>query len=140
MAPMKRKVAAEATRQRPEKKPRREPETKAVRTIIVAPETLFPRGGSGGLTPLERKEIQAQATQDALFEQQTGKKVVHDDYGDEEGIAKPNGTMNGYSGLKHRDTQRRKSGAMRQDESESKVRVEGLSYKVCIEFIEARRT
>lgn len=47
------------------------------RSLLQQEERAFPRGGASVLTPIEQKQIKAQAERDVLFEQQTGKAVVH---------------------------------------------------------------
>ena len=128
MAPIKRKPVSDPTSKRPEKKPRQE--APFVKTIVPASEKLFPRGGGGGLTPLERKQIQVQATQDVLFEQETGKKVTHDEYGVEDGGAAAAINVDGFKKRKKKSKHRLKDNAVDQHGPELKVRIEGLSYKV----------
>ncbi|KAH9839664.1 S1 RNA binding domain [Teratosphaeria destructans] len=45
------------------------------KSILQQEERAFPRGGASVLTPLEQKQIKAQAERDVLFEQQTGQKA-----------------------------------------------------------------
>jgi rRNA biogenesis protein RRP5 len=81
-------------------------------------ETPFPRGGASVLTPLEHKQIQIEATRDALFEQQNASK-------DEPNESKRKDS----SKLKKK---KNKSGNAREESKpeEDLVKIEGLSYKV----------
>jgi rRNA biogenesis protein RRP5 len=92
----------------------------------------FPRGGASLLTPIERKQIEAQATRDALKEHanssdlfSTSGKVRDESY-------KEGTTQRSTDGSKHR----RKKTSKRHEPSEggqqenAAVRIEGLSYKV----------
>ena len=128
MAPIKRKPTSEPTSKRPEKKPRQE--GTASKAIVPPSEQLFPRGGGGGLTPLERKQIQVQATQDVLFEQETGKKVTHDEYGHEDSGVAPTEAASETKKHGKRSKHSKKDNAVDRVEPEVKVRIEGLSYKV----------
>lgn len=80
---------------------------------------------------MERKQIQVQATQDVLFEQQTGAKVSHDEYGDEDGIMAPIEKVDERKKRPKKTKHVKKDSNVDQGEPEAKVRIEGLSYKVC---------
>lgn len=132
MAPEKRKRAVEATRpddDRPEKKPK----TSKPVSKLVAPkeEPAFQRGGASILTPLEQKQIQVQATRDALFEQSTGQKARNIEFGEDEneedGLAEPTAAL----AKRKRRTQKKseRNGSMPGTE-DSGIRIEALSYKV----------
>jgi rRNA biogenesis protein RRP5 len=97
----------------------------------------FPRGGASLLTPIERKQIEAQATRDALKEHASSGDLfstsggrVHDE-SDKEGITQsiPDGSK-----------QRRKKTSKRHKPSDggkqesAAVRIEGLSHKVSRPF------
>ncbi|KAL1584265.1 hypothetical protein WHR41_06721 [Cladosporium halotolerans] len=60
----------------------------AVKSVLQQEESSFPRGGASVLTPIEKKQIEARAERDVLFEQQTGQKPARnegdDDLFDEE--------------------------------------------------------
>ena len=56
--------------------------TKAQKSVFKNEETSFPRGGASVLTPLEHKQIQAQANQDVLFEQAGIKRTGDDGFSD----------------------------------------------------------
>lgn len=52
--------------------------TIAVTSQMKEEEPLFPRGGGSILTPLEHKQIQIQAKNDVLFEQESGEPAKKD--------------------------------------------------------------
>lgn len=58
------------------------------KTLLSQEETSFPRGGASVLTAIEKKQIEARAERDVLFEQQTGQKPARregdDDFFSEE--------------------------------------------------------
>ena len=130
MAPIKRKNDAASENAPPEKKHR--PSTSIQKlSILRDEEPAFPRGGASILTPLEHKQIQVQAKQDVLFEQNTGKQIARDDFEDEENNGdrpdQPSGLIKtGKSKSKPRDKKNKKIGST----EEAAVRIEGLSYKV----------
>lgn len=99
-------------------------------SMLRKEEPEFLRGGGDILTPLERKQIQAQATRDVLFEQKAGGAVsdASEDEGaitDDGELTKPLRTTK-KSGKKKKDQKSKAS-----EDSESRgVRVEGLNYKV----------
>jgi rRNA biogenesis protein RRP5 len=96
-------------------------------------EISFPRGGASILTPLEHKQIQIDATRDALFETSVPKgikaKRVTEDYdsGDEMNENEPE-----VAGKKRKRTKKTKKTTGEVEKAEDAVRIEGLSYKVCI--------
>ena len=92
----------------------------------------FPRGGASLLTPIERKQIAAQATRDALKEHvsssdlfSTSGKVRDESH--KEGI-----TQRSPDGSKHRrkKTSQRHGPSDGGKQESAAVRIEGLSYKV----------
>lgn len=129
MAPIKRKGDAAVESVRPEKK--QKPSSSAKLSILRAEEPAFPRGGASILTPLEHKQIQIQAKQDVLFEQNTGKKAARKDFEDEENEEdmpeEPSGLT---SKSKRKPRAKDKSGKNNEAPEEVGVRIEGLSYKV----------
>ena len=96
-------------------------------SLLQDTERSFPRGGASVLTPLEHKQIQLQATKDALFE--------------ESGQKRPDGESDSENEGHHASTHARRSKRARGSKSnidsmgveESKrhrVRVDGLKSKV----------
>lgn len=155
MAPIKRKgnVAEEATARQPQKRVRvgeedRQNEKKSKSdasaekssaapkaselTVLRDDEPSFPRGGGSVLTPLERKQIQIQATKDVLFEQKGPKgssaNVEADDDEDEE--------MDDADDTTAKKSRKRKTKGQKRAEKdhqeEQTVRIEGLNFKVCL--------
>ena len=135
MAPIKRKSdaiseSARPEKARPEKKHKPSTSTRTL-SILREEEPAFPRGGASILTPLEYKQIQIQAKQDVLFEQNTGKKTtrngLEDEENDEDMPSQPSRpTKKSKSKLKPKDKKSRENGLV----EEATVRIEGLSYKV----------
>lgn len=85
-------------------------------------DTVFPRGGASILTPLEHKQIQIQATQDVLFEQQDDKTRAFnsDDDGDK-------------ATKRRKKTERHKAkskSGLPIDVEDRNVKIESLSFKV----------
>ena len=130
MAPIKRKNDDTAESVRPEKKHKLSTSTRTL-SVLREDEPAFPRGGASILTPLEYKQIQIQAKQDVLFEQNTGKKAARNEFEDEENDedmpSQPSEpTKKSKSKLKPKDKKNKNNGAV----EEVSVRIEGLSYKV----------
>ncbi|EED12897.1 rRNA biogenesis protein RRP5, putative [Talaromyces stipitatus ATCC 10500] len=99
-------------------------------SVLRNEESSFPRGGGSVLTPLERKQIQIQATRDVLFEQKRSGKSTE---GLDDGISDEDIDMQD-EGKKPATTKKsRKSKNKKSRDSEKKtkegVRVEGLSFK-----------
>lgn len=116
---------------RPTKRPRpdeedRKPSTAPTKLSKVREEeAAFPRGGASVLTPLEHKQIQIEATQDVLFEQQ-GAQASRMEIDGEEG-------EEGHSAAKKQKSRgkgKNKKDAQPAAEEEDVVKIEGLSYKV----------
>ncbi|KAM3422925.1 rRNA biogenesis protein rrp5 [Cercospora zeina] len=94
-----------------------------VKSILQQEETAFPRGGGSVLTPIERKQIEAQAERDVLFEQETGQKAgAEDDDGElfDEAQSAP-------ASRKKRKAGRKSDGLPKVDGSG--IKISGLSYK-----------
>ncbi|KAL8848292.1 MAG: hypothetical protein Q9221_006691 [Calogaya cf. arnoldii] len=129
MAPIKRKTTSQSESTRPTKK--QKPSTSGAPSASVRQEEpSFPRGGASVLTPLEQKQIQIQAKNDVLFEQETGRKAPKNDFVDEENepidftdteLPLPKASRN--------PKPRGKPVTATTDSEEKGVRVEGLSYK-----------
>ena len=129
MASEKRKRAREPETDRAEKKPK--PSKPTSRLTGPKEEPAFQRGGASILTPLEQKQIQFQATRDALFEQSTGQKARNTEYGDdeneEEAYIEPTAAP---ANTKRKRTVRRDRDESSASLKGSGVRIEGLSYRV----------
>ena len=111
-------------------------------SVLRDEETAFPRGGASVLTPLERKQIQLEATQDVLFEQKGSKKSsgAGDDEGDEDDDVDMDGTA-AKKTRKPRKTKAKKKAEEKEAADKKGVRVEGLNFKVrsrSIVFIQGR--
>lgn len=101
-------------------------------------EPSFPRGGGSVLTPLERKQIQIQATRDVLFEQKGSGKAGdgledEDAHSDVEMQDTDKGTSKTKKSRKTRSQKREDQGTS----AKQGVRIEGLSFKVRTPGIEA---
>lgn len=92
----------------------------------------FPRGGASVLTPLERKQIQKQATKDVLFEQKGPKRRTDDadvndeDDDDTEKSNEPAAPIK----KSHKKKRKSKRGPEPKNSGEAGVRIEGLNFKV----------
>lgn len=125
----------------PSKDASKEPTTRQPDTavsVLREEESAFPRGGGSVLTPLERKQIQIQATRDVLFEQnRSGKPAegLDDDISDADVDMQDEGEKPATT-KKSRKSKNKKS---RDTEKKAKegVRVEGLSFKVCFNGVNA---
>ncbi|RMZ42000.1 hypothetical protein AFCA_006920 [Aspergillus flavus] len=98
-------------------------------TVLRDDEPSFPRGGGSVLTPLERKQIQIQATKDVLFEQKatkgSSKNDEHDEDAEMEDVDDTTATATKKS--RKRKTKSKKSADEAQDKQG--VRIEGLNFK-----------
>ncbi|KAI7600787.1 hypothetical protein KC343_g15512, partial [Hortaea werneckii] len=158
MAPIKRKAVteerpakkskpakAEATDEKPAKttkssKTKRSDEEAgerkpAAKSILQQEDRSFPRGGASVLTPLEHRQIRAQAERDVLFEQQTGQKAHREEDGGEGEQQDEDlfdaGAEDGTSGpakKKQRKAKGSKDGAGAKVPG-SGIKIQGLSYK-----------
>lgn len=142
MAPIKRKAV---TDERPYKKAKSEVKSAAkdgqadpakprkddsgerrplAKSILQSEERAFPRGGGSVLTPLEHKQIKAQAERDVLFEQETGRPAEHRDEDgelfDDEAASAP---------AKKKRKTKRQSNDGEVKVPGSGVKIQGLSYK-----------
>lgn len=93
------------------------PTAPAKSTLLKEEEPMFPRGGASVLTPLEYKQIQVQAKNDALFEEQSGKATAKK-AGEKEGKQK-------------KSKKRSKSDDTPAKPDADAVKVESLNFKVC---------
>lgn len=94
-------------------------------SVLRDEEPAFARGGGSVLTPLEQKQIQAQANQDVLFEEGTGRAAAESDEEEEEGTE---------GGAKKPTKKSRKANVKDKSSKEASVsqgvKIEGLSFKV----------
>ncbi|PYI06782.1 nucleic acid-binding protein [Aspergillus sclerotiicarbonarius CBS 121057] len=102
-------------------------------SVLRDDEPSFPRGGGSVLTPLERKQIQIQATKDVLFEQK-GARPSARDFGDDgledDTDMEDAGDATSADAKKARKRKTKGKKTTEQDASESKgVRIEGLNFK-----------
>ncbi|KXL41438.1 hypothetical protein M433DRAFT_157435 [Acidomyces richmondensis BFW] len=96
------------------------------KSILHQEEHSFPRGGGSVLTPLEERQIKAQAERDVLFEHQTGQKAsARDENGD---LLYDEGTAVAAPAKKKRKANHRESGAEKTFEG-SGMKIQSLSYK-----------
>ena len=125
----KRKRAPEGVNVRPGKKSK---SSKSI-TRLIAPkeEPAFQRGGASILTPLEQKQIEIQAKEDALFEQSTGQKARNAEFEDEENEEGLMPKASGGSVKPKANTKAKRKRVKEHDKEEAAgIRIEGLSYKV----------
>ena len=105
-------------------------------SVLRDDEPAFPRGGANVLTPLERKQIQIEATQDVLFEQKGSKRPSGAAGGeDEDGEEDVDMDGAGDSAVakkprKSRKTKAKKKAEEKEAADKKGVRVEGLNFKV----------
>jgi rRNA biogenesis protein RRP5 len=96
-------------------------------SIFREEEPSFPRGGGSLLTPIEKRQIQAQAQRDVLFEQQG----LGQDAGEFESEDDDFGETGRPSSPVHNTKRARKLGKLAVSSKQSAaVRVEGLNFKV----------
>lgn len=97
-------------------------------SVLQQEERAFPRGGGSVLTPIEHKQIKAQAERDVLFEQQTGQKAPAQDGDDGDLFAE---------GAEDAPLQKKRKTKRREGDAEVKVagsgvKIQGLSYKTLV--------
>lgn len=134
--PQKRaKVGTEV--QKKERKPQDTAPKASELSVLRDDEPSFPRGGGSILTPLERKQIQIQATKDVLFEQKgpkTSTREFDDNEDDEEEVddIEMGETETTTAAKKSRKKKTKGNKSTEGSKSEKQgVRIESLSYKVC---------
>lgn len=88
-------------------------------------EAAFPRGGASILTPLEHKQIQIDATRDVLFEQKAAKAKAQE-------FEQDDATLQPGTSKKKKPKAKGKKGPANEQIEEEHVKIEGLSYKVCL--------
>ena len=111
-------------------------------SVLRDDEPSFPRGGASVLTPLERKQIQIEATKDVLFEQKGSKKTSGDPDNDDEDEDEDvdMGEADDSAAAKKPRKQRKSKAKKKADKEESdkkSVRIEGLNFKVCLKIYHA---
>ncbi|KAI9840320.1 MAG: rRNA biogenesis protein rrp5 [Sclerophora amabilis] len=95
-------------------------------SVLREEEPSFPRGGASVLTPLEYKQIKADATRDVLFEQNSSKDARHNSDGEISGVEqKPTAAPRQKKGAKSRTNNPQPESAV----EEKHVKIQGLSYK-----------
>ena len=153
MAPIKRKGASAEgnVARQPQKRVRvgaeeRQPDQKKQNTgpsaseltVLRDDEPSFPRGGGSVLTPLERKQIQIQATKDVLFEQKGAKgssgHFADDDDDEDEDVQMGDAGDTTTADKKSRKRKTKgKKGADKDAQDKQTVRIEGLNFKVSLD-------
>ncbi|KAJ9212611.1 hypothetical protein DTO166G4_5830 [Paecilomyces variotii] len=120
------KQNVKASEKRTEEQP---PKPKASElSILRDDEPTFPRGGASVLTPLERKQIQIQATRDVLFEQKGGKPSTFDE--DDEDVAmEDSGEAATATKKKSRKSKTKSKKSETQTDDKQAVKIESLSFK-----------
>lgn len=149
MAPIKRKgnVPEESAARQPQKRAKvgaedskkdQKPQDTAAKaselSVLRDDEPSFPRGGGSVLTPLERKQIQLQATKDVLFEQKGSKKPTREfdgeDEDDEDDDVEMDEADTTTPAKKSRKKKSKGKKSADKDSSEKQIRIEPLSFKV----------
>lgn len=131
--PQKRARVGAEERQNDQKKQNTGPSASEL-TVLRDDEPSFPRGGGSVLTPLERKQIQIQATKDVLFEQKgakgsSGHFAAEDDEDDEDvQMGDADNTTAAAKKSRKRKTSGKK-GAEKDAQDKQAVRIEGLNFK-----------
>lgn len=99
-------------------------------SVLREEQPAFPRGGSNVLTPIERKQINIEATKDVLFEQKAagGKELKDSD--DDESAFDETDKPAAAPKAKKRKSKASKSSTSRETIEKEGVRIEGLNYKV----------
>lgn len=96
-------------------------------SLLQDTDRSFPRGGAGVLTPLEHKQIQLQATKDALFEESGQKRS---DYGPDSEHEDPHAPKHAHNSKKGRRSKSNVDSIDVETFKRNRVRVDGLKSKV----------
>lgn len=104
-------------------------QTKPSLSVLNSNERSFPRGGASALTPLEKKQIQIQATRDVLFEQAGTKPTKHDFDSDGSDEVEDKVVENERPASKKRKKRSSSKAEKKVEDAEPTVKAEGLSYK-----------
>lgn len=102
-------------------------------SVLRDDEPSFPRGGGSVLTPLERKQIQIQATKDVLFEQKGAKPSSSKFEGgefEEDTDMEDAGETAATAGQASRKKKVKGKKQAEKDAQEKGIRIEGLNFKV----------
>ena len=94
------------------------------KSVLQQEERAFPRGGGSVLTPIEQKQIKAEAERDVLFEQETGRTV-----GEEKGEGDLFDQHSSSMHSKKKQKKRRHSSENAPKLEASGIKIQGLSYK-----------
>ncbi|KAF2156934.1 nucleic acid-binding protein [Myriangium duriaei CBS 260.36] len=116
------KTAIAKKKSKPADEPQRKPPKS---TLLLDEDRSFPRGGASVLTPLEQRQIRAEADRDVLFEEQGKSKVVREEYGEDEDAAKTRSTKTANKNKKKGKQSREHAGKADGEE----VKIHGLGYK-----------
>jgi rRNA biogenesis protein RRP5 len=134
--PQKRAKVGADERNKDQKKEKDAPAPKASElSVLREDEPSFPRGGGSVLTPLERKQIQIQATKDVLFEQKGPKGpkkpagALEDSDEDDIEMEDADETAPATKKSRRKKTKGKKDADQEPAEKED-VRIEGLTFKV----------
>ncbi|KAK3635594.1 rRNA biogenesis protein rrp5 [Elasticomyces elasticus] len=138
MAALKRKAV---TDERPVKKAKAEdkraPKTSegkkdtqksVVKSVLQAEDRSFPRGGGSVLTPIEKKQIRAQADRDVLFEAETGQKAPGLEDEEAELFSEDEAPQKVVN--KKKEFSKKKDGKPKVEGSG--IKIQGLSYKTLV--------
>lgn len=99
-----------------------------VKSVLQEEERAFPRGGASVLTPIEHRQIKAQAERDVLFEQETGQKAEPTDDDGNELFAEADAAPATSAKRKRKTTGQKNDSGLPQVEG-SGVAIGSLSYK-----------
>ncbi|KAF2225867.1 hypothetical protein BDZ85DRAFT_213447 [Elsinoe ampelina] len=120
------KKSAKLPAEKKQSKSQDDPPRKSVKSsLLTGEDRSFPRGGASVLTPLEQRQVKADAERDVLFEEAGKSKVVREEYGEDE--------VDGGRRKRSAGKPQKKSSAKKMKgttgDSEELVRIQGLGYK-----------
>ena len=84
------------------------------------------------MTPLEHKQIKIQAKRDVLFEQTTGQKSAQNEFENDDNLGDVLEIDNQELAKRRNQVSKDASGKSVKTSNEAGIRIEGLSYNVCI--------
>ncbi|KAK5738907.1 rRNA biogenesis protein rrp5 [Elasticomyces elasticus] len=99
-----------------------------VKSVLQAEDRSFPRGGGSVLTPIEKKQIRAQADRDVLYEAETGQKAPGLE--DEEAELFSEDEAPVVKKQQKKDFNKKKDGKVKVEGSG--IKIQGLSYKTLV--------